>query len=317
MTGIVVVTYNSADVIDGCLEACLQVPGAQVVVVDNASADDTADRVGRWSGVRLIANDTNRGFAGAVNQGITALNTTAVLLLNPDAIPASGIEGLERAVAEPGVGAATGRLLGPDGDEQHGFNVRALPTTRTFIFEVLGLNRMFPWNPINQRYRQPTPQTECAVEQPAGAFLMLKRQAWIAVGGFDEEFYPIWFEDVDYCKRLHDNKYRILFLPSAVARHQGGHSARKLSWRQRQLVWYGSLLRYASKHFSGASRTAVCAAVILGSFPRAVVGMRRVGVAEAMSVFFDVVCLTGQSLRMGERGRSTPAVRPSAKKQSR
>jgi N-acetylglucosaminyl-diphospho-decaprenol L-rhamnosyltransferase len=308
MIGIVVVTYNSGEVIEGCLEACRKaVPHARVLVVDNASADDTVERVKRWTGVELLANRTNRGFAGGVNQGIAALDCPAVLILNPDALPTAGIDVLERMVERPGVGAATGRLVGSDAQQQHGFNIRALPTPITLIFEVLGVNRLWPGNPVNRQYRQRTPDTATQVEQPAGAFLMLKRSAWAELGGFDESFFPIWFEDVDYCKRLRDQGYQIWFVPEAVARHQGGHSAGKLLWGERQRFWYGSLLKYASKHFSGVSRAALCMAVILGCVPRAVFGIWHVGVAQAASVFGTVVCLTGQSLRKGERGRNTPA----------
>jgi GT2 family glycosyltransferase len=302
MPAIVVVTYNSAEVIDDCIAACLRVPGARVIVVDNASADDTVKRLRQWPSVTLIVNAENRGFAGAVNQGTAASDEEAVLLLNPDARPVAGIPCLEQTIQLPGVGAATGRLVGSDDNEQHGFNVRALPTPATLVFEVLGLNRLWPGNPVNRSYRQRSPTVQTYVEQPAGAFLMLRRSVWVELGGFDEGFYPIWFEDVDYCKRLIENGYRVVFVPEAMARHEGGHSAGKLSWKERQLVWYGSLLRYASKHFSGASRAAVCVAVALGSIPRSVLGIRRVGIAEAMCVWYRVVCLTGQCLRRVNAG---------------
>jgi N-acetylglucosaminyl-diphospho-decaprenol L-rhamnosyltransferase len=308
MIGIVVVTYNSGEVIDGCLDACRQAaPDARVVVVDNASADDTVERVKRWSAVELIANPANRGFAGGVNQGVAALDCPAVLILNPDTRPVAGLQELEQSVANKDVGAAAGRLIGFDSQQQHGFNIRALPSAMTLVFEVLGVNRLWPSNPVNRRYRQRTPETGADVEQPAGAFLMLKRSAWVELGGFDESFFPIWFEDVDYCKRLRDYGFRVRFVPEAVARHQGGHSADRLLWGQRQRFWYGSLLKYASKHFSGASRTAVCLAVIAGSIPRAVFGIWHVGAVQAASVFGTVVCLTGQCLRKGERGWSAPA----------
>lgn len=307
MPGIVVVTYNSADVIDECLDACLRVPSASVVVVDNASQDGTADRVRRRPDAELIANTTNRGFAGAVNQGFAALeNERAILILNPDCAPVAGISELESAVQNEGVGAATGRLIGLDGKDQHGFNVRSLPTSASLAFEVLGLNRLWPSNPVNRRYRQSVPDLPSDVEQPAAAFLMVRRSAWAAVGGFDESFFPIWFEDVDFCKRLHDAGFRIVFLPEAAARHQGGHSASKLPWGARQLFWYGSLLRYASKHMSASQRCVVGLAVVLACFPRTLAGMLQFGVTEPVSVFAKVVRLAGQCLRKGERGSSTP-----------
>ena len=303
MPGIVIVTFNSADVIVDCVSACLRLPDVRIVVVDNASSDGTVERVPPAERVRVIANGTNLGFAGAVNQGMDALpSEEAVLILNPDAVPVQGLDELERAVHREGVGASTGRLLDADGRDQHGFNVRTLPTAATLAFEALGINRIWPSNPINRRYRQQAPETEATVEQPAGAFLMIRRRVWAELHGFDDSFFPIWFEDVDFCKRMHNAGYRIVYVPGAMARHLGGHSASKLSWRERQLFWYGSLLRYASKHLSSGDRRVVCAAVMLASAGRMLTSMPRFGVAEPLAVYSKVVWLAGQCLRKGERG---------------
>ena len=93
--GIVIVTYSSGAEIGRCLEAA-QASGADIIVVDNASPDGTADEVNR-RGVRLIANQKNLGFAAAVNQGIRALNCPYILLLNPDAVIEGGVEDLRAA----------------------------------------------------------------------------------------------------------------------------------------------------------------------------------------------------------------------------
>jgi N-acetylglucosaminyl-diphospho-decaprenol L-rhamnosyltransferase len=298
MPGIVIVTYNSADVIGECVEACRGIASASIVVVDNASEDGTVDAIPRSSNVRIIANQRNLGFAAAVNQGFVALSDSeAILVLNPDATPVSDIDQLEAAAMDPGVGAATGRLLDSNGFDQHGFNVRGLPTAWTLAFEVLGINRLLPGNPVNRRYRRHGPESGGDIEQPAGAFLMVRRAAWAHVGGFDESFFPIWFEDVDFCKRLLDNGYRIRYVPEATARHQGGHSASSLSWRDRQLFWYGSLLKYASKQLSATSRRVVVLAVMLACFPRMVAGMLQFGISESVSVYSRVVWLAGRRLR--------------------
>src|SRR5947199_1484152 len=95
MTGIVIVSYNSADVLGKALTACLQLADVEIVVVDNASTDGSADVARRYSEVKVIANEDNRGFAAASNQGISALpHCSAVLLLNPDAEPLTGIQEL-------------------------------------------------------------------------------------------------------------------------------------------------------------------------------------------------------------------------------
>src|SRR5579863_7541470 len=112
--GIVIVTYNSAGDIGPCLDAALAT-GAEVVVVDNASSDETLSQV-RARNAAVIANPDNRGFASAVNQGTRAIGAEYVLLLNPDATLQSGLEALRDACASPGVGAAGGKLLDIHGE---------------------------------------------------------------------------------------------------------------------------------------------------------------------------------------------------------
>jgi N-acetylglucosaminyl-diphospho-decaprenol L-rhamnosyltransferase len=287
MIGIVVVTWNSADVIGDCLDACAQFGDVEVVVVDNASSDNTVDVVRSRPSVRLMANTQNRGFAAAVNQGVGALGCPAVLLLNPDAAPTTRLDSLARAVEAPGVGAAGGRLIDQAGQTQDGFNVRSFPTPLTLAFEVLGLNRLFPWNPVNRSYRLRLSH-EADVDQPAAAFLMVNREVWGAVGGLDEGFWPAWFEDVDFCLRLRLAGYRIRYVPEACATHVGGHSATYLSWESRQLFWYGSLLRYSGKHFRALGRRVVAGALMVACVPRALIGMMAESRLGATGVYSKV-----------------------------
>ncbi len=107
-TGVVVVTYNSAEVIERCLDSCGDLP---VVVIDNASGDGTPELVRGRGSVVLIANADNRGFAGAVNQGVAALGTELILLLNPDAELTSPVDELEQACGQAGTGLAAGKLV--------------------------------------------------------------------------------------------------------------------------------------------------------------------------------------------------------------
>jgi GT2 family glycosyltransferase len=309
--GIVIVTFNSADVIGACLDACVQIPDARIVVVDNASDDDTVEIVSEYSSVQLVANVTNRGFASAVNEGFAALDTDVVLILNPDAVPDASLNELITVVCQPGVGAAGGRLVDASGATQQGFTVRGFPTAATLGFEVLGFNRIWPGNPVNRRYRTVVPVDRVSdVDQPAGAFLMVRRSAWRDIDGFDELFHPLWFEDVDFCKRLRNAGYRIRFVPSATARHVGGHSAKKLDWGKRQLFWYGSLLRFTAKHFRSSSRWAVGLAVIIGSLGRMLVSVISRASLEPVSVYSKVIylacscCLAGERMQVGRYGLS-------------
>jgi N-acetylglucosaminyl-diphospho-decaprenol L-rhamnosyltransferase len=268
--GIVIVTYNSRAEIGACLDAAAR-SGAEVVVVDNASSDDTVDEV-RRHGVRLVSNPTNRGFAAAVNQGFAALTTPYVLLLNPDAKLLGGLEALCEACRLPGAAGAGGKLVDAQGHPQVGFMVRQLPTPLAVALDVLLLNRIWPNNPVNRRYRglQLNYNMRIPVEQPAGAFLMVRRAVWQELGGFDESFFPLWFEDVDFCRRALDGGFRLYYVPEVVAEHRGGHSISQLPVEKLRVYWYGSLLRYSAKHFHPGSFRAVCLAVVAGSFLRGV-----------------------------------------------
>jgi N-acetylglucosaminyl-diphospho-decaprenol L-rhamnosyltransferase len=295
-TGIIIVTYNSGADIGACLDSVIT-SEAEIVVVDNSSADNTLEEVRRRR-VRLIANRENRGFAGAVNQGFRALDTRFVLLLNPDAILQTSLVPLEEACQLPGVAAAGGRTLDSHGKPQAGWMFRRLPTPAALCLEVLFINRLWPDNPVNWRFRcldSDLQQSEpVAVEQPAGAFFMVRRDAWQKIGGFDEGFYPLWFEDVDFCRRLKDAGLGIVHVPAAVVTHTGGHSIRKMPLEFRELYWYGSLLRYASRHFSPVYRRLVCSSVVAGSVIRAIARLFNRDGWRALTVYWKIVGLASR-----------------------
>lgn len=267
---IVIVTYNSASEIRACLEAALDA-GGQIIVVDNASQDGTVEAVRPYP-VHLIANHENRGFAGAVNQAIRETKAAFVLLLNPDAVISSPIDDLQTLCRDPSTGAVAGLLTDSSGKPQIGFTVRRLPSPLSLSFETLGLNRLFPWNPVNWRFRCFDLVLDgilpLAVDQPAGAFLMFRRATWETLGGFDEQFYPLWFEDVDFCARLKQRNLGIFMVPKVIAKHTGSHSISNMPREIRAKYWYVNLLRYASKHFSTPSRKLVSVSVLLGALLR-------------------------------------------------
>jgi N-acetylglucosaminyl-diphospho-decaprenol L-rhamnosyltransferase len=291
--GIVIVTYNSGAEIGSCLDAAAG-RGAEIVVVDNASYDQTVAEVER-RGVRLIRNSENRGFAAAVNQGFRALGTSYVLLLNPDADLQSGLEDLRRQCDLPGTAGAGGRTMNATGLPETGWMARRLPTPSSLCLEVLGINRLWPGNPVNWRFRcydlDLATLTPVQVEQPAGAFLMIRRDAWERLEGFDESFYPLWFEDVDFCYRLKEAGLRLFHVPLAVVRHAGAHSIRKMPLVIREIYWYGSLLRYASKHFGPFGRRLVCCSVVTGSVIRAICRLFHRGGGQELAVCWKIIGL--------------------------
>jgi N-acetylglucosaminyl-diphospho-decaprenol L-rhamnosyltransferase len=289
MVGVLIITYNSRDVIGPCLDSCLALGGCEILVIDNASTDGTQSEILARPAARAFLNSENRGYAAAVNQGVAALSTPFVLLLNPDTRVMRGIKNLRRHFDDPQIGAVAGRLVDRDGNAQSAFQLRRLPSPAALAFEALGVNRIYPANPVNRHYRPSDPERE--FEQPAAAFLMIRRSAWDAVGGLDERFYPVWFEDVDFCKRLREAGWCVAYEGEAVAAHVGGHSAQQLEWGAKQVFWYGSLLRYASKHFTAASRRIVCFAVMLACSPRTIAGIFTRRSFEPVPVYSKVFWL--------------------------
>lgn len=296
---VVVVTYNSEDVIEDCLTSCA---GLNVVVVDNGSADGTLARIAKHPGVRLIANHVNRGFGGAVNQAVMTIESDYILLLNPDVRLRDSPAGLARVLDHDArTGIAAGMLTDSDGAPQKGFTIRRFPTAAALIFEVLGINRLLPANPVNRHYRYLdrnfTSATE--VDQPAGAFLVLRRELWRALEGFDERFFPVWFEDVDFCRRAVSAGWRILFVPAVRAYHAGGHSVKQLTSECRELFWYGSLLKYAARHFPPWKARVISTAVVLGSVLRAVAGAAVSRSLKPLAIHLKVVRVAVASIISG------------------
>ena len=298
----IVVAHNSGSHVEDCLAAIPS--GWEILLIDNGSELGTACRgESQDRPVKYIRNQENLGFAGAINQGVALTTTPVVVALNPDAVAASNsLDELAKALAKPGVGAAGGLLLGSDGRPQKGFVVRRFPTLASSLSEVLLLNRLWPSNPWNSRYRCLDFDYGVAqeIEQPAGAALAFRRQAWESIGGFDEQFYPVWFEDVDFCRRLRQSGWKNEFCPQSVFQHAGAHSVSKLPFAQRQLYWYGNLLRYFRKHHSPwavrALRVGVVAGMLLRSLGVLAGGLEGVRRAEALRSYAQVLW------RFGVRG---------------
>jgi len=293
----IVVTYNSGAAIAACLRA-LATEDCEIIVVDNASADDTVQRVEDLANqhpVRLLANQQNRGFAAAVNQGAKEANGDVLLILNPDAAAQPGaVAAMLHCMRSTGADVAGGALLTGDGQPDRGFAFRRLPTLWALIFEATLVNQIWPGNPVNRRYRclDADYSRQQAVEQPAGACLAVKRTAFEKLGGFDEQFFPVWFEDVDFCKRLRDQGSPILYCPDARFCHGGAHSVGQLSFRDKQLYWYSNTLRYARKHFPSSQLFLLRLAIIKGMLLRsigALFGARQAPLGESLSAYWAVV----------------------------
>lgn len=240
---VVIVNWNSGPHLECLLESLR--PLAEeldaILVVDNASNDDSCSQETRGLvAARWMQNAENRGFAAAANQGVRQCRTSFVLLLNPDVtIEPESVRRLLRTIqADPQTALACGPLVGEDGSSQADFQFRPLPTTGGILREELFLDEIFPGG------RSAQPENP----QPAAAYWMIRKEVWDRLGGFDERFYPAWFEDVDYCRRLLDAGWTVAVDESCPARHSGGYSLTRLGYRNFLKAHRRNLLRYVGKN---------------------------------------------------------------------
>ena len=250
-----IVSWNTRDLLDACLRSIATAPDAvtrEVIVVDNASADDTAEMVrDRHPDVTLIANADNRGYAAGNNQAIAAASGELILLLNPDiVVHPGGLETLVGVLRErPEAGAVAPRLILPDGSVQA--SCRSFPTPDVVLYEALGLSRFFPRSRRFGKYRMTWwgYDDERPVDQPMASAFMVRRAVLDQVGGMDEDF-PIFFNDVDLCKRIREAGWEIRFTPRASMDHVGGASTSQV--RRRMIVEsHRSFVRFYRKHYRG------------------------------------------------------------------
>ena len=267
-----IVAHNNREFLPRCLESLPA--GSEVVVVDNASADGSADLVAeRFPGVKLVRLASNIGFGAGVNRAAAEATGDYLLLLNPDAEATP--KALDRLVAfldeHVTCGAASGRLLSMTENWQRTVNIRRLPTYGTLAAELLLLKAVWPSNPLTRRADAADidDSTSRAVEQPAAACLMVRRRVFEEVGGMDETFYPAWFEDVDFCHRILQAGWTIFFVPNANFRHIGGVSMATLDERRLKRLYYENMERYMAKHHGWVGRAVTRSLVLAGMGLRA------------------------------------------------
>ncbi|MBK8594569.1 MAG: glycosyltransferase [Holophagales bacterium] len=268
----VVVSWNSSGLV-GPSAASVPTP-ARVVVVDNASEDDSAGEAER-AGAAVVRLAGNTGFGPACNLGAGALAglppAEALLFLNPDAVLLDGPATLEALLSEldadPRVAAAAPAL---EGDGQGEFQLRRLPSLGSLAREAFLVNRLFPRNRgyLRERYLDRDRSAPFDVEQPAAAALLVRASVFAEVGGFDPAFAPAWFEDVDLCAKILESGYRIRFVPVARASHVGGTTMRALPYDDYLPLYTRNLLRYLHRHAGLPVRAAARAVLAAGALLR-------------------------------------------------
>ncbi len=235
MLDIIIVNYNSTDHLIHCLRSVrksLNGSDAGIFIQDNASTDGVNRILSEFPQVSLTVNPDNLGFAKAVNKALEQGRGDYVVLLNPDTYITNGFfeSGMVFMHKHPDVGVIGPKILDNDGKLQN--SARGFPNPLTAFFGRSSfLSRVFPNNPLTRRNLlslKSDGKTPMEVDWVSGACMMVRRKAVETVGVLDERFFMYW-EDADWCRRMWQSGWKVIYFPvTSVYHYVGGSSEKKL-----------------------------------------------------------------------------------------
>lgn len=229
---VVFLSYNTRDLTRQALNSVLAAAEGletEIFVVDNASADGSADMIAaEFPQVKLVCNEANVGFSAGNNVALRQVTGEYALLINTDTIVRRDalhamVEFLD---AHPEAGACGCKILDPDGtlqlDSRRGF-----PTPLAAFCKMSGLSRLFPKHPLMARYHLThlDPEQTAEIEVLSGSCMMVRKAAMDQVGLLDEDYF-MYGEDIDWCYRFHQAGWKIYYLPTTAIIHFRGESGR-------------------------------------------------------------------------------------------
>lgn len=248
---VIIVNWNVADLLADCLQSLSEGRddvALEVIVVDSASQDGSVSMMRRdFPWVQVLAQSENVGFPRGNNIGIAAARGAYVLLLNPDTVVLNGA--LARMVAYVDANADVGvlgpQLRYPDGTIQS--SRRRFPTRLTAFFESTWLERWAPGDILRDyRVLDVAEDQVVDVDWVMGAAMMVRREVVDTVGGMDEGYF-MYSEELDWCRRIKDAGWRVVYFPEAVIVHHEGKSSEQVV-TERHIYFQQAKLRYFRKY---------------------------------------------------------------------
>jgi N-acetylglucosaminyl-diphospho-decaprenol L-rhamnosyltransferase len=265
---IIIVNYNTRDLLRQCLSSVYQSQGNftfKVIVVDNASSDNSADMVSvEFPQTQLIVSQVNGGFACANNLGLRQAGFEAdgapslnapryALLLNPDTVlpPTALADMVNFMDAQPQVGIAGPKLVRLDGSLDLACR-RSFPTPEVSFYRMVGLSKLFPRSPRFGRYNMTfaDPDELLEVDAIVGAFMWVRREA-IAQAGLLDETYFMYGEDLDWAYRIRAKGWSVYYNPAVTVTHVKRAASR--SSPKAQLEFYRAMDIFYRKHYAAAT----------------------------------------------------------------
>ncbi len=259
---IIIVSWNTRQILKDCLQSIrdgIDKPEYEVIVIDNASSDDSAKMVAEeFPEVILIQNQSNRGFAAANNQGMSIARGRYILLLNSDTLLIGDVlrATLDFAMKRPQAAVVGCRVMNPDGSLQPTCfmfpSILNLVLSSTYLYKLLPGNRFFGRERMTWWERNDARQ----VDVVTGCFMLVRREAIEQVDMMDEQFF-MYGEETDWCFRFRKSGWEVWFTPDGQIVHLGGQSSEAV--RGAMLVQLRmSILRFFRKHHGWfAYKTAV------------------------------------------------------------
>ncbi|MCA2005282.1 MAG: glycosyltransferase [Ignavibacterium sp.] len=254
---IIIVNYNVKEYLKNLLHSIKKASqnlSTEIFVVDNASDDGSVEMIReKFPEVKLIANEKNLGFGKANNLALKEANGKFLLLINPDTLVAEDTFSklIEFFESHPDAGMVGCKILNPDGTLQLACR-RSFPGPWTSFTKVTGLSSLFPKSKLFARYNLTYLDENQTYEVDAisGSFMMMRKEVYDKVGGFDEQFF-MYGEDLDLCYRIQKAGYKIYYVHSTQIIHYKGESTKRSSLDETK-VFYDAMHLFVKKHLSGS-----------------------------------------------------------------
>ncbi len=249
---VVIISYNTKEHLRACLKTVLPENPCEVIVVDNASVDGSADMVrAEFPQVTLYANNKNLGYGAAANQAIFQSMAEYILLLNSDLLLQPGtLEALSDYLdAHPRVAVVGPRLLNADGTLQA--SCFPFPGTLQWLYDNDVAGRLLGRVPVlkGRSLRTWSHDSQRVVPWVKGAAMEIRRRAFVEVNGFDESYF-MYYEETDLCYLLNKAGWEIHFAPVTAIIHIGAASTMHLR-TEMTVQQFSSAMHFHEKHYSG------------------------------------------------------------------
>jgi hypothetical protein len=254
---IIIVNYNVKEFLQNLLHSIDKAAtnySTEIFIVDNASDDGSVELIKeKFPGIKLITNSKNAGFGKANNQALRQVKGKYILLINPDAIV--GEDTFNKMISffetNSEAGLAGCKILNPDGSLQLACR-RSFPGPWTSFCKVTGLSRLFPKSRLFARYNLTylDENKTYEVDAVSGSFMMMKKDVYEKVGGFDEDFF-MYGEDLDLSYRIQKAGYKVFYVHETQIIHYKGESTKRSSLDETK-VFYDAMHLFVKKHLSGS-----------------------------------------------------------------